>query len=117
MIFLGYRGNVDGNHPFGAQYPEIRGTGYVEPQPVNVGPGGPPQTRIFRNAAEAPVNAPYVPPSYPAGHYDHHDHGYSFQTINGQYVNTGKRRKRDLEDGEDDKGSSPVEEDKEEKEN
>jgi len=41
--------------------------------------------------------APYVPPSYPAGHYDHHEHGYSFQNINGQYVNTGKRKRRAVE--------------------
>jgi len=89
---IGYRAN---ENPFGAQYPEIRGAGYVEPQPVSV--GNQPQNRIFRQAGPSPAppaNAPYVPPSYPAGHYDHHEHGYSFQTINGQYVNTGKRRKR-----------------------
>lgn len=93
---------MDGSQPFGAQYPQIRGTGYVEPQPVSVGgaSAGPPQNRIFRNASPAPTvpNVPYVPPSYPAGHYDHHEHGYSFQTINGQYVNTGKRKKRSIEE-------------------
>jgi len=105
---IGYRGNVDGNQPYGAQYPQIRGTGYVDPQPVSVGNGGPPQNRIFRNASPAPLppqspNVPYVPPSYPAGHYDHHEHGYSFQTINGQYVNTGKRKKRDTDEPEETK--------------
>jgi hypothetical protein len=52
------------------------------------GGGGPQQNRLFRNVAAA-TGAPYVPPSYPAGHYDRHDHGYSYQTFNGQYVNTG----------------------------
>ena len=112
MYFLGFRGNIDGNQPFGAQYPQIRGTGF-DPQPVSVANSneisnlvGPPQNRIFRNAANPtsqtarPINSdipnvPFVPPSYPAGHYDHHEHGYSFQTINGQYVNTGKRKKRE----------------------
>jgi hypothetical protein len=65
-------------------------------QPVSLsegeGLGGPQQNRLFRQAAAAASptpGPPYVPPSYPAGHYDHHDHGYSYQTINGQYVNTG----------------------------
>lgn len=107
---IGFRGNADGNQPFGAQYPQIRGQGFVEPDPVAIGVNaGPPQNRIFRNAGPSPApkqqpqspaanipNVPFVPPSYPSGHYDHHEHGYSFQTINGQYVNTGKRKKRDL---------------------
>jgi len=70
---IGFRGGVaGGNQPFGQpQYPSIRGTGYVEPVPVSVGSNaGPPQTRNFRNAQ----GAPYVPPSYPAGHYDHHEY-------------------------------------------
>jgi len=97
---IGFRGNVaGGNQPLG-QYPSIRGTGYVEPVPVSVGNSvaGPPQTRNFRNAPATSANAPYVPPSYPAGHYDHHEHGYSYQNINGQYVNTGKRKKRGAEE-------------------
>ena len=76
---------MDGN-PGGVQYPQIRGTEY-EAEPVIVG-GGPPQTRTFRDAA----GAQYTPPAYsPAGHFDQSEHGYSYQSINGQYVNTGKR--------------------------
>ena len=62
-----------------------------EDEAVGGGAGsGSQQNRLFRNvAATADSGAPFVPPSYPAGHYDHHDHGYSYQTFNGQYVNTG----------------------------
>ena len=63
-----------------------------EDEAVGGGAGsGSQQNRLFRNVAAATVDsgAPFVPPSYPAGHYDHHDHGYSYQTFNGQYVNTG----------------------------
>jgi len=86
---IGYRGNVDGSSFPAGQYPEIRGTGYVESDPITVG-GGPPQSRPFRNTP-LPQNRPYVPPSYPTGQYDTRDHGYSFQNINGQYINTGKK--------------------------
>merc|ERR1719474_402593 len=68
---IGYRGS----NPAG-QYPEIRGQGYVEPDPISVG-GGPPQSRIFRNTQQLPQNQG--------------DLGYSFQNINGQYINTGKK--------------------------
>ena len=63
-----------------------------EDEAVGGGAGsGSQQNRLFRNvAATADSGAPFVPPSYPAGHYDHHDHGYSYQTFNGQYVNTGQ---------------------------
>ena len=34
----------------------------------------------------------YQPPSYPASAYSNRDlAGYSFQNINGQYINTGKK--------------------------
>ena len=83
----GYRGS----NPAG-QYPEIRGQGYVEPDPISVG-GGPPQSRIFRNTQQLPQNQnPYgVTPSYPPSQYQNPDLGYSFQNINGQYINTGKK--------------------------
>ena len=82
----GYRGS----NPAG-QYPEIRGQSFAEPDPISVG-GGPPQTRNFRNTAQQqlPQN-PYVTPSYPNNQYQNQDLGYSFQNINGQYINTGKK--------------------------
>jgi len=91
---IGYRGNVEGSQSFAGQYAQIRGTAFDPLQPVSLSEadgGGPSQNRLFRQAAATSApGPPYVPPSYPAGHYDHHDHGYSYQTINGQYVNTGK---------------------------
>jgi len=86
---IGYRGNVDGSSFPSGQYPEIRGQGYVEPDPITVG-GGPPQSRIFRNTQHLPQNQ-YVTPSYSPSHYQNQDLGYSFQNINGQYINTGKK--------------------------
>lgn len=80
---VGFRGNVDGKErPLGVQYPEIRGVSFDDPQVLN------PVQRFFRDTPQTP----YVPSSYPAGHYDHHEHGYSYQTINGQYVQTGGRK-------------------------
>ena len=81
----GYRGS----NPAG-QYPEIRGQGYVEPDPISVG-GGPPQSRIFRNTQQQLPQNQYVTPSYPPSQYQNQDLGYSFQNINGQYINTGKK--------------------------
>ena len=84
---------MDGSSFPSGQYPEIRGQGYVEPDPISVG-GGPPQSRIFRNTQQLPQNQ-YVPPSYPNNQYQNQnqnqDLGYSFQNINGQYINTGKK--------------------------
>jgi hypothetical protein len=60
----------------------------LQPVSLSEDESGPQQNRLFRQASAA-TGPPYVPPSYPAGHYDHHEHGYSYQSINGQYVNTG----------------------------
>ena len=78
-----------------AQYPQIRGDNYVEADPLSLQSAGPPQTRIFRNSQQqqAPQQAyqPQQQAAYPAT-YDHRDlAGYSFQNINGQYINTGKK--------------------------
>ena len=92
LIYVsGFRGSVDANgFPVG-QYPEIRGTGYVEnSDPVQVG-GGPPQQRVFRNSATAaPAPAYGVSPSYQQQQqqqnpYENHDNLYNFQNFNGQY--------------------------------
>ena len=77
-----------------SQYPQIRGDNYVEADPLSLQSAGPPQTRIFRNSQQAPQQAyqPQQQAAYPAT-YDHRDlAGYSFQNINGQYINTGKKK-------------------------
>jgi alpha-N-acetylgalactosaminidase len=87
---IGFRGNVDGNnYPYGAQYPQIRGTGYVDPDPILLNElQGPQQNRDFRNTQQQPVSYP----PYSAQQYSNRDlNGYSFQNINGQYINTGKK--------------------------
>ena len=91
----GFRGSVDANgFPVG-QYPEIRGTGYVESNdPVQVG-GGPPQQRVFRNSATAaPAPAYGVSPSYQQqqqqSQYD--DNLYNFQNFNGQYYGANGKK-------------------------
>jgi len=86
---IGFRGNADGNqYPFGAQYPQIRGTGYVEADPILINDiQGPPQNRDFRNTQ--PVS---YPPYSPNQYANRDQHGYSYQNINGQYINTGKRK-------------------------
>ena len=79
-----------------SQYPQIRGDNYVEADPLSLQSAGPPQTRIFRNSQQPqpqPQQAyqPQQQAAYPAT-YDHRDlAGYSFQNINGQYINTGKK--------------------------
>lgn len=89
-IFSGFRGSVDAQgFPVG-QYPEIRGTGYVESNdPVQVG-GGAPQQRIFRNAATAaPPPAYGVSPSYQSQYeqqqQQQQEQLYNFNQFNGQY--------------------------------
>ena len=82
-LFPGFRGSVDANgFPVG-QYPEIRGTGYVESNdPVQVG-GGAPQQRVFRNSQPATPAPSYgVSPSYQARQYE--EQLYNFQNFNGQ---------------------------------
>ena len=69
------------------QYPEIRGTGYVDTaDPVQVG-GGPPQQRVFRNSAAAkPAPAPAygVSPSYQQQYeQQQQEQLYNFQQFNG----------------------------------
>lgn len=84
---IGFRGGS-------SQYPQIRGDNYVEADPLSLQSAGPPQTRIFRNSQQAPQQAyqPQQQAAYPAT-YDHRDlAGYSFQNINGQYINTGKKK-------------------------
>ena len=84
--FKGFRGGS-------SQYPQIRGDNYVEADPLSLQSAGPPQTRIFRNSQQAPQQTyqPQQQAAYPAT-YDHRDlAGYSFQNINGQYINTGKK--------------------------
>ena len=77
-----------------SQYPQIRGDNYVEADPLSLQSAGPPQTRIFRNSQQPAPQQAYQPQqqaAYPAT-YDHRDlAGYSFQNINGQYINTGKK--------------------------
>jgi len=85
---IGFRGGS-------SQYPQIRGDNYVEADPLSLQSAGPPQTRIFRNSQQAPQQQKAYQPqqqaAYPAT-YDHRDlAGYSFQNINGQYINTGKK--------------------------
>ena len=66
----------------------------MEADPLSLQSAGPPQTRIFRNSQQAPQQAyqPQQQAAYPAT-YDHRDlAGYSFQNINGQYINTGKKK-------------------------
>jgi len=84
---VGFRGNVDGKErPLGAQYPEIRGVSFDDPQVLN------PVQRFFRDTPQNQAPA-YVPSSYPAtNHYDPAGHGYSYQTINGQSYQTGGRK-------------------------
>ena len=90
VTFTGFRGSVDANgFPVG-QYPEIRGTGYVESNdPVQVG-GGAPQQRVFRNSqAATPAPSYGVSPSYQASQYE--EQLYNFQNFNGQYYGNGKK--------------------------
>ena len=72
------------------QYPEIRGTGYVESNdPVQVG-GGAPQQRVFRNSqAATPAPSYGVSPSYQNSQYE--EQLYNFQNFNGQYYGNGKK--------------------------
>lgn len=83
---IGFRGSVDANgFPVG-QYPEIRGTGYVESNdPVQVG-GGAPQQRVFRNSQPATPPPNYgVSPSYQASQARQYEEQlYNFQNFNGQ---------------------------------
>ena len=87
-LFSGFRGSVDANgFPVG-QYPEIRGTGFVESNdPVQVG-GGAPQQRVFRNSAATAAPAPEygVSPSYQQRYeQQQQEQLYNFQNFNGQY--------------------------------
>jgi len=88
---IGFRGSVDANgFPVG-QYPEIRGTGYVESNdPVQVG-GGAPQQRVFRNSQPATPPPNYgVSPSYQARQYE--EQLYNFQNFNGQYYGANGKK-------------------------
>merc|ERR1719445_951744 len=88
---IGFRGSVDANgFPVG-QYPEIRGTGYVESNdPVQVG-GGAPQQRVFRNSqAATPAPSYGVSPSYQASQYE--EQLYNFQNFNGQYYGANGKK-------------------------
>ena len=92
--FPGFRGSVDANgFPVG-QYPEIRGTGYVESNdPVQVG-GGAPQQRVFRNSQSATPAPRYgVSPSYQANQARQYEEQlYNFQNFNGgNYYGNGKK--------------------------
>ena len=92
-FFPGFRGSVDANgFPVG-QYPEIRGTGYVESNdPVQVG-GGAPQQRVFRNSQPATPPPNYgVSPSYQARQYE--EQLYNFQNFNGQYYGANGKKWR-----------------------
>ena len=92
-FFTGFRGSVDANgFPVG-QYPEIRGTGYVESNdPVQVG-GGAPQQRVFRNSQPATPPPNYgVSPSYQARQYE--EQLYNFQNFNGQYYGANGKKWR-----------------------
>ena len=92
-LFTGFRGSVDANgFPVG-QYPEIRGTGYVESNdPVQVG-GGAPQQRVFRNSQPATPPPNYgVSPSYQARQYE--EQLYNFQNFNGQYYGANGKKWR-----------------------
>ena len=93
QLFAGFRGSVDANgFPVG-QYPEIRGTGYVESNdPVQVG-GGAPQQRVFRNSQPATPPPNYgVSPSYQARQYE--EQLYNFQNFNGQYYGANGKKWR-----------------------
>lgn len=88
---VGFRGNLDGHHPLGPQYPEIRGVAFDEPQVVN------PVHRFFR-ATPAPAQPQFSPTSYPAANNQYNDqyndqYGGQYQHYqNSQFVNTGKRK-------------------------
>ena len=82
----------------------------MEEDPLNLQGGGPPQQRVFRNSQQVPpttspashhlsltpLHLPQPQPQYQAPYgqqaaYSQRDlAGYSFQNINGQYINTGK---------------------------
>ena len=89
-LFPGFRGSVDANGLPVGQYPEIRGTGYVESRdPVQVG-GGQPQTRVFRNSAAAGTPAPAygVSPTYQQQYeQQQQEQLYNFQQFQGQNNN------------------------------
>ena len=96
IMISGFRGSVDAQgFPVG-QYPEIRGTGYVESNdPVQVG-GGAPQVRSFRNTANAATAAPApaygVSPSYQQ-QYEDQQNLYNFQNFNGgQYYGANGKK-------------------------
>lgn len=83
---IGYRG---GN----IQYPEIRGTGYVEPDPILLNElQQTHQTRAFRQAAIPQQPVSYAPQTYSAQPPADNQAGYSYQNINGQYISTGKKK-------------------------
>ena len=95
-MISGFRGSVDAQgFPVG-QYPEIRGTGYVESNdPVQVG-GGAPKVRSFRNTANAATAAPApaygVSPSYQQ-QYEDQQNLYNFQNFNGgQYYGANGKK-------------------------
>ncbi len=62
FLVPGYIPNVDGHHPLGGRYPP-----YNSPRSLH--------GYLYQQ------QQPYVPSVYPAGHYDHHEHGYSTQYI------------------------------------
>lgn len=92
---IGFRGSVDAQgFPVG-QYPEIRGTGYVESNdPVQVG-GGAPQVRNFRNAATAAPAPAYgvAQQSSYQQQYEDQQNLYNFQNFNGgQYYGANGKK-------------------------
>ena len=79
----GFRGNLDGHHPLGPQYPEIRGVAFDEPQVVN------PVHRFFR-ATPSPSPS-QLPSQYtPASQYSDQYGGQYYQ--NSQFINQGKKK-------------------------
>jgi len=86
---IGFRG---GN----AQYPQIRGDNYVDPDPLGLQSAGPPQTRAFRNTQQQqqqqqqPAYPPANLPAYPTNY--NQDLSYNYQNINGNYQNINGKK-------------------------